>query len=190
MSNWCNNYLEFITKSEPKWIHAELVGDDAMPLPNEEHYAFWRDIECTLSNGLWTVIMFFQTKWSPPIDFFDWLKEDPNTLELYADYTESDNLVIGYYDMDWHHELEWPDRFYSETTDLEVYLTEPDKMFLQIEWDNYVLFEWYIREMYTHLDGTDETKLLIEEEIQECAEVLSVNLEDQQWTELIALIIP
>lgn len=185
MSNWCNNYLEFTTKMKPEWVYAEHVGDDAMPLPFSDHYAFWIDVKCVWSNGEWEVHMLFQTKWTPPIGLYDWLAEDPNTLELYADYNEPGCLIIGYYDMEWDHELEWPDRFYSETLDLEVHLTQPDKMFIEIEWDNFILFEDYLKDMHEAIiPNTNE--IAIEDEIQECAEQLWVNLEDQKWVELVA----
>ena len=131
--------------------------------------------------------MNFQTKWAPPVDFFKWLIHDPNTLELYWDYIEYWSEIYGKFDMEWQHEYEWPNTFYSETIDMTIHLTIPDQSYIDIVQDEYVLFVDYLKKMHeVSISDIDTTKEEVEQEIKECAEALHINLEDQQWVELVA----
>lgn len=183
MSNWCNNFLEITTKEKPEWVDAESIWDDALQLPNDDHCAFWRGIECIKWQWFWKTTMYFQTKWSPPIEFYQGLLKD--CLSIYADYSESGSEIYGKFDENWHEECSWPDTFYSETIDMTIHRTKPSQLFRDVVQDEYCLFEDYLKEMYDAIiPNTNE--LAIENEIQECAEQLNVNLEDQQWVECVA----
>lgn len=159
-----------------------------MDLPWSEYHAFALSIEHrVLGTGAHEYDILFQTKWAPPIDFYDHISKDSEIL-IYADYTESGSQILWTYDNDGHHEAEWPNNFYSETTDQEVHLVDPCETYIAIEKDEYLLFPDYLRIMYDEI--SDDNKQEIEDEIQECAKKLDINLEDQQWVELIATFTP
>lgn len=140
MPNWCNNYLDLLTKEKPTWVDADLVWDDALELPNADHYAFGADISCMPGDKCWRTMIHFQTKWSPPIEFYQWLL-DEGCLDIYADYSEPGSCIYGKFDMNWHDERSWPDTFYSEMIDMTIHLTVPPQLFMDVVQDEYCLFE-------------------------------------------------
>ena len=184
MSNWCNNYANITSRLPLKWLD-ERTSTDAVELPGSEIYAFWLEVNHKVL-GTWShdYELLFQTKWAPPIDFYDHLAKDSSIL-IYADYSESGNQLLWTYDINGHHEAEWPNTFYSEILDQEIHLVDPCQTYIDIEKDEYLLFVDYLKWMYDAIiPNTNE--LAIENEIQECAEQLNVNLEDQQWVECVA----
>lgn len=184
MSNWCNNFARITSRTSIEWLE-EHIPTDTVQLPWSEYYAFGLEVEHR-DLGSWSheYELLFQTKWSPPIDFYDHLSKISSIL-IYADYTESGSQILWTYDNDGHHEAEWPNTFYSETLDMEIHLVDPCQTYIDIEKDEYLLFVDYLKWMYDAIiPNTNE--LAIENEIQECAEQLNVNLEDQQWQELIS----
>lgn len=185
MSNWCNNYANITSRLPLKWLD-ERTSTDAVELPGSDYYAFWLEVNHKVL-GSWSheYELLFQTKWAPPIDFYDHLAKDSSIL-IYADYTESGNQILWTYDINGHHEAEWPNTFYSEILDQEIHLVEPCKTYIDVERDEYLLFQDYLKEIKACPSGIEYLNIEIEEELQACALQLGVNLEDQQWQELIS----
>jgi hypothetical protein len=127
--------------------------------------------------------MHFQTKWSPPIEFYESMLED--CLSIYADYSEPGNEIYGKFDENGHTECSWPVTFYSETIDMTIHFEKPSQLFMDVVQDEYVLFEDYLKEMYEKIIP-NQNELLIQNEIEECAQALHLVLEDQQWVEFVA----
>lgn len=190
MSNFCNNFASIVSRLPLEWLD-EHIPTDTVELPGSEYYAFWLSVEHTiLGTGSHEYKLEFQTKWAPPIDFYDHLAKDSSIL-INANYSESDNQLIWTYDINGHHEYVWPDTFYSEILDMEIHLVIPPQIYIDVEKDEYLLFSDYLKEMYeVSILDMSTTKKEIEQEIQECAKALHVNLENQQWVELIATFTP
>lgn len=186
MANWCNNCATIISRTPLDWLEVRPLPDP-FELPGSEYYAFGMSVEHKI---LWTwsheYELLFQTKWAPPIDFYDYLTKHHKLID--ADYTESWSQLLWTYDINGHHEVEWPNTFYSETLDMEIHLVDPCQTYIDIEKDEYLLFVDYLKWMYDAIiPNTNE--LAIENEIEECAKALKINREDQQWSEFISSII-
>ncbi len=157
-----------------------------MDLPWSEYHAFALEItHKVLGTGAHEYELLFQTKWAPPIDFYDHLAKDSEIL-IYADYSEPGNQVLWIYNSNGHQEAEWPNTFYSEILDQEIHLVEPCKTYIDVERDEYLLFQDYLKEIKACPSGIEYLNIEIEGELQACALQLGVNLEDQQWQELIS----
>lgn len=130
--------------------------------------------------------MHFQTKWAPPIEFYESLRHDPNTVSLYADYEECSSEIYGKFDMDGHEEHQHPADYYSNIIDQHILLEEPSQLYCDVVRDEYTLFSEYLLELKSKVCSNDVIMKEMEEELQACAKKLGVNLEDQQWQELIS----
>ena len=184
MANWCNNFLEFNCTEIPSWFPKVGIYD-TLELPFSDYY--WFGVELTIEfndiTNLWKVSMLFQTKYNPPLDLYEQLLTIETVTGIYADYSEPADELIGYFNKEWNHFIDWPKNYWSDVLGYTVYFTDPEFMFIHIEWDDYHTFESYLEAMYKeHEDKKDD----IEFEIKECAEFFKINLEDQQWVELIA----
>lgn len=185
MPNWCNNFAQITSHVPLEWIDSNSHSE-SMDLPGSEYHAFALEVNHkVLDTGAHEYKLLFQTKWAPPIDFYDHLIKDSSIL-IYADYTESGSQILWTYDNDGHHEAEWPNTFYSEIIDQEIHLVDPCKTYIDIEKDEYVLFPEYLQEIRNRTCSNPIINKELEEELQACALQLGVNLEDQQWQEFIS----
>ena len=186
MSNWCNNYATITSRTPLEWLDSHSLTD-VVELPGSEYYAFGLSVDhAILGTGSHEYMVQFETKWAPPIDFYDHLSKDSSIL-IDANYSECGSEILWTYDINGHHEGVWPDTFYSDILGMEIHLITPPHMYIDIERDEYLLFDDYLKELYeVSLSDMSTTKEECEAEIQECAVALQVNLEDQQWTELIS----
>lgn len=186
MANYCNNFLEFNCTEIPPWFKVGIY--DTLQLPFSDYYWFWVELTVELNEitNLWKVSILFQTKYNPPLDLYEQLLTIDTVTDIYADYSEPADELIGYFNKEWNHIIDWPKNYWSEVLWYTVYLTHPEDMFIHIEWDEYHTFESYLEAMYQEDNNDGVFAHLIENEIKECAEFFKLNLEDQQWVELIA----
>lgn len=188
MPNWCDNTLELSIAERPLWLDAPREWDDAMPLPNDDRYMFSPSISCVPTIGWVSIKICFLTKWAPPIDFYQWLVEQPWVLFFYANYFEPGCQVLGefrYEEGTFIDNFVWvPDSFYSDVLDVEVFKDEPHDLYFEYQdKDTRMKFEDYMKCMYDEL--SDFNGKIIEDEVQQCAKRFDINLEDQYWVEFI-----
>ena len=192
MANMCDNQLNFSCKEIPNWLKTD-EDDNVILIDWEDRALFLYEPLSILLNEIKTnhiewelfeIKLWFETKWAPPEYLIEKMQEDDNIISIDAVFYESWCWVLWSADKDFISFDDCPNRFSSEYLWLDILEHNPPESFLNMEGtDGWILFWTYLKQMYSNMWNTTYD---IEWEIEECADMLNINMEDQQWVELIS----
>lgn len=191
MANMCNNNLEFTCKVIPEWFK-QYVDPDPKYKPDDYIIVEWESRSLFINNDFDSILanqsvnpstnyitfsFWFETKWAPPTDLYQMMIDDDNIVSLYAVWYEPGCECLGYANKDQHTQDivydDAPEVYYSETLWCEVLFDEPPQSWVDMEWDNYILYKQYLIDMQKEKYYSQYvTFKSIDEELLECKDIL------------------